>query len=291
MLKESTLKLSWIRGKLGISPASIRIIAIYSGLGIGAILVLIPLLWLFSLSLKPPGEVFTPTPTFLPRSPTLENFVIGWSKSGFQRFFRNSFIIAGSAVIFSLLFNSLAGYALAKHRFPGRQIIFLAFLSSIMIPDQVRAVPLFMVVTDLDWVNTWQGVIIPGINRAFGVFLMKQYIETIPDEMLDAARIDGASELRIISQIIIPLSKPALATVALFEFLVRWKDLLWPLIVLKSNDMHTVQIGLAQLHGDPAVGGGPIMAMALISIVPILILFLALQPYFIQGIARTGMHG
>lgn len=270
---------------------SIGAVGIYGSLGLAAAVALVPLLWMVSLSLKSQGEVFTPTPTLLPQSPTLENFQIGWIKSGFQRYIFNSFVISSSAVLLSILINSLAGYVLAKHRFPGRQWLFLAFLSSIMIPDQVRVVPLYVLMMKFHWVDSWQGVILPGISRAFGVFLMKQYMESIPNEMLEAARVDGASELRTLCQIVMPLCLPAVASLAIFEFLFRWNDLLWPLIVLKSSDMYTVQIGLAQLRADPSVGGGPIMAMALVSTVPALIIFFALQRYFVQGIATTGMKG
>ncbi len=270
---------------------SARARVIYAGLGLAALVAIAPILWMVSLSLKPPGEVFTPMPTLLPRVPTVENYVVGWQKSGFQRFFVNSLIIAVSAVVLSILSNSLAGYALAKFRFSGRQVIFVAFLSAIMIPDQVRMVPLYVLMRELQWINTWQAVILPGVSRAFGVFFMKQYMETIPDELLEAARIDGASELRILWQVVMPLCLPAVATVVIFEFLFRWNDLLWPLVALKSTDMYTVQIGLAQLRFDPAIGGGPVMAMALVSSIPALLLFFALQRHFVRGIATTGLRG
>lgn len=270
---------------------STRPLVIYAGLGLAALVTVAPILWMVSLSLKPPGEVFTPTPTLLPRFPTVENYVVGWRKSGFQQFFINSLIIAVSAVGLSILSNSLAGYALAKFRFSGRQLIFITFLSAIMIPDQVRMVPLYVLMRELHWVNTWQAVILPGVSRAFGVFLMKQYMETIPDELLEAARIDGASELRILWQVVMPLCLPAVATVVIFEFLFRWNDLLWPLVALKSTDMYTVQIGLAQLRFDPTIGGGPVMGMALVSSLPALLLFFALQRHFVRGIATSGLRG
>jgi ABC-type glycerol-3-phosphate transport system permease component len=192
-------------------------------------------------------------------------------------------------VAFSVLFNSMAGFALAKYRFAGREAIFLFILSALMVPIQVKIVPLYLLTARLGWVDTFAGAILPTISQAFGVFLMRQYCSTIPDELIEASRIDGCSEFRIFWQIVFPLCKPAMAVNIIFQFMWRWNDLLWPLVVLRSEKMYTIQQGLAFFRDNPSVAGGPIMAMSLVSVVPIAIIFFSLQKYFVQGIALTGM--
>jgi ABC-type glycerol-3-phosphate transport system permease component len=248
-----------------------------------------PLLWMLSTSLKPADEIFTPQLSLLPRHLMWSNYSFGWSQSGFGKYFANTTLIALGAVACSVIFNSMAGFALAKYRFAGREAIFVFILSALMVPIQVKIVPLYLLTAQLDWVDTFQGAILPTISQAFGVFLMRQYCSTIPDELIEASRIDGCSEVRIFWQIVFPLCKPAMAVNIIFQFMWRWNDLLWPLIVLRSEKMYTIQQGLAFFRDNPSVAGGPIMAMSLVSILPIAILFFALQKYFVQGIAMTGM--
>jgi multiple sugar transport system permease protein/alpha-1,4-digalacturonate transport system permease protein len=255
----------------------------------GAIAMLFPIFWMFSIALKPANEIFTPTPQLLPRQVAWGNFAIGWERSHFSSYFFNSLIVALGAVAFSVLFNSMAGFGFAKYRFRGRDALFLLILSALMIPEQVKIVPLYLLMVKIGWVNTFQGLIIPVISQAFGVFLMRQYMTTIPDDLLEAARIDGASEWRIFWQVALPLCVPAIATNTIFQFMWRWNALLWPLIVTRNEKMYTVQLGLALFQADTSVAGGPIMAMALISIIPIVVIFVLLQRYFIQGIALTGL--
>jgi ABC-type glycerol-3-phosphate transport system permease component len=250
-----------------------------------------PLLWLVDLALRPNDEIYTADVHLLPHSPTLSNFTDGWSGNGFAQLFANSAFITGSTVLLSVVFSSLAGYALAKFQFWGKNLLFLTCLAAIIVPDQVRMVPLYTLMLKLHWVDSYQAVILPGISQAFAVFLMKQHIEKIPDSLIEAARVDGAGELRILWKIVLPLSKPAIVTVILFEGLYRWNDFLWPLVVLKSNDMQTVTMGLARLQSDPSVGGGIVIAMAMISAIPIIALFIVCQRYFIEGIASTGTRG
>lgn len=258
---------------------------------LGAVVMLFPILWMISMALKPQAEIFTPRPELLPHSPTLSNFTYGWERSGFSKFFLNSTIITMARVIISVVVNALAGFAFAKYQFRGRELLFLLLLAAMMIPDQVRMIPLYAVMSGLSWVNTLQAVIVPGIGLTFGAFIMRQYLSSVPDELLEAARIDGSSELRIFWQIIVPLAWPATIVNALFQFLWGWNDLLWPLLFLQSEKMYTIQLALAVFKDDETVTGGPIMAMSLLSVLPVLIVFLFLQRHFVRGIALTGIKG
>ncbi len=264
-------------------------IGIYIGLCAGTVLMLFPLIWMASISLKAPTEVYSLTFSLFPKSPVWSNYSTGWVQSGFGQYFFNTLLIAAGAVLCSVFFNSMAGFALAKYNFPGRNAIFLFILAALMVPIQVKTVPLYLLISKLRWLDTFQGAILPAISQSFGVFLMRQYCLTIPDELMEAARIDGCSDWRTFWQIIFPLCKPAIAVNVIFQFMWRWNDLLWPLIVLRREKMYTIQQGLAFFREDPSVAGGPIMAMAIVSILPIVILFFTLQKYFVQGIAMSGL--
>ncbi len=266
-----------------------RLLWLYPVLAVAASGMAFPLVWMVSTSLKGAQEVFTIKPTLIPETFAWSNYASGWVESGFGRYVMNSLLIAVGAVACSVVFNSMAGFALAKYRFRGRGLIFLGILSALMVPLETRIVPLYLLAARLGWVDTYTGAILPTISQAFGVFLMRQYCLTIPDELIEAARIDGCSEFRTFWQIIFPLCKPAMAVNIIFQFMWRWNDLLWPLIVLRSEKMYTVQQGLAFFRDNPSVAGGPIMAMSLVSIVPIMIVFFVLQRYFVEGIALTGL--
>jgi alpha-1,4-digalacturonate transport system permease protein len=262
---------------------------LYVGLSIGALLMVFPLLWMLSISLKAPAEIFSMKLALFPRHPVWSNYSSGWVRSGFSTFFGNTLIIAAGAVLASVFFNSMAGFALAKYKFPGREGIFIFILTALMVPIQVKTVPLYILTSKLHWVDTFQGAILPTISQAFGVFLMRQYCLTLPDELLDAARMDGCSDFRTFWQIVFPLCKPAVAVNMIFQFMWRWNDLLWPLVVLRRERMYTVQQGLAFFREDPSMAGGPIMAMAIVSILPIVILFFTMQKYFVEGIGMSGL--
>lgn len=257
----------------------------------GAIAMFFPVLWMVSMAFKPQPEIFTARPELLPNAPTLDNFVQGWQRSGFSRYFGNSLIVTTARVVLSVIINSLAGFGFAKYRFRGREFLFLLLLAAMMIPEQVRMIPLYVLFKNLGWINHLQAVIVPGIGLTFGAFIMRQYMKSIPDELIEAARIDGCSELRIFIQLIMPLSTPAIVVNVIFQFLWGWNDLLWPLLFLQTDNMYTVQLALANFRGDETVTGGPIMAMALLSVLPVLALYLLLQRHFIQGIALTGVKG
>jgi alpha-1,4-digalacturonate transport system permease protein len=220
---------------------------------------------------------------------SLDNYIEGVESFNFARYLRNSVVVTISATLLTLLVNSMAAFALAKYRFRGRTAIFLIMIGTLMIPLSVVLVPVFLVITNIGWNNNLLGVIIPGAATPTGVILLRQYMITIPDELIDAARIDGASEWRIYSQVIIPLARPALAVLAIFSIMWRWNDFLWPLIVLSRSEMFTLQVGLNSFQGELNVQWHLILAMTVLTLLPITIVFAFLQRNITTGIATTGM--
>jgi len=218
-----------------------------------------------------------------------ENYREGVESFNFIRYFRNSVVVTVVATFLTLLVNSMAAFALSKYEFRGRNTIFLVMISTLMVPLSVVLVPVFLVITNVGWNNNLLGVIIPGAATPTGVFLLRQYMLTIPDELLAAARIDGASEWRIYSQIILPLAKPALAVLTIFSVMWRWNDFLWPLIVLSLNEMFTLQVGLNSFQGELNVQWHLILAMTVLTLLPISLVFAMLQKHVTTGIATTGM--
>ena len=218
-----------------------------------------------------------------------ENYREGVESFNFIRYFRNSVVVTVVATLLTLLVNSMAAFALSKYEFRGRNTIFLVMISTLMVPLSVVLVPVFLVITNVGWNNNLLGVIIPGAATPTGVFLLRQYMLTIPDELLAAARIDGASEWRIYSQIILPLAKPALAVLTIFSVMWRWNDFLWPLIVLSLNEMFTLQVGLNSFQGELNVQWHLILAMTVLTLLPISLVFALLQKHVTTGIATTGM--
>jgi alpha-1,4-digalacturonate transport system permease protein len=219
----------------------------------------------------------------------LDNYIEGVESFNFSRYLRNSVVVTIAATILTLIVNSMAAFALAKYRFRGRTAIFLIMIGTLMIPLSVVLVPVFLVITNIGWNNNLLGVIIPGAATPTGVILLRQYMLTIPDELLSAARIDGASEWRIYTQVIIPLSRPALAVLAIFSVMWRWNDFLWPLIVLSRGEMFTLQVGLNSFQGELNVQWHLILAMTVLTLLPITIVFAFLQRNITTGIATTGM--
>lgn len=219
----------------------------------------------------------------------LDNYIEGIESFNFWRYLRNSVFVTVIATIITLIINSMAAFALSKYKFRGRDVIFLIFISTLMVPLPVILVPIFMVITSIGWNNSLWGVIIPGAATPTGVFLLRQYMVTIPDELLDAARIDGASEWRIYLQVILPLARPALAVLTIFSVMWRWNDFLWPLIVLSRNEMFTLQVGLNSFQGELNVQWHLILAMTVLTILPVAVVFGFLQKYISTGIATTGL--
>ena len=244
-----------------------------------------PFVWILLTSLKPESEIVTFPPRLFPGKWTFENYINVWNRIPFARLFLNSVFFAGGVTVVSLLLDSMAAYALARLKFPGRNVVFVAVLIALMLPFQVMFVPLYVTVHDFNLLNSFGGLIIPRATNAFGIFMLRQFFMSIPRELDEAARMDGCSEFGIYWRIILPLSGPALATLAVFHFMYNWNDFLWPLLITSSMDMRTLPAGLALFVGSHVVEYGVVMAGAMLALSPPLLGFLFAQRYFIQGIA------
>lgn len=253
-------------------------------LAIAAAFAIGPLLWMLSVSFMAAGEASQYPPPLLPKSPTLAHYRALFDSVGLARYFANSLVIALGITALSLLFNLMAGYAFAKLHFRGREPLFKALLAALVIPGQVAMMPLFLMLKSLGLVNTWAGVIVPGMAGIFGIFLVRQYARSVPDALIEAARIDGAGEGRIFFQIVLPLLKPVVVTLAVFGFLGSWNDFMWPLIVLTDGDLHTLPVALASLSREHVQDNELMMAGAVVTVLPVLVLFLALQRHYMQGL-------
>jgi len=256
---------------------------------LGALAILFPFVWMVLTSLKPESEVITYPPRLLPQHFTLQAYKDVWGEIQFGRLFLNSVIFATGVTLVSLTLDSLTAYALARLRFPGREIIFWLIIATLMVPFQVLLVPVFLQVFDLHLLNTYAGLIIPRATNAFGIFMLRQFFMTIPRDFDEAARLDGAGEFYIFRKITLPLSLPALATLGIFHFTFNWNDFLWPLIITTNDDMRTLPAGLAVFSGQHETQYNLMMAGAVLTLLPLLIAFLFLQRYFIRGIALTGL--
>ena len=258
-------------------------------LAVLALMIVFPFIWMLFTSLKPESEIAVFPPQLLPKTWTLENYADVWTRIPFARLFLNSIAFAGGVTVISLLLDSMSAYALARLDFPGRTVVFYVVLIALMLPFQVMFVPLSVTVHDLHLLNSYGGLIIPRVTIAFGIFMLRQFFLTIPKELDEAARIDGCNEFSIYWRIILPLSGPALATLAVFHFMYNWNDFLWPLLITSSLEMRTLPAGLALFVGSHVVEYGVVMAGAILALLPLLIAFLFAQRYFIQGIAMTGI--
>jgi multiple sugar transport system permease protein len=258
-------------------------------LAAGVVLTLAPLLWMLSASLMPAGEASVYPPRLVPSAITLEHYVDLFSRLNLARYFFNSLVIAGAITLLSLLINSMAGYAFAKLRFAGRDRIFRALLSALVVPAQVAMLPLFLMLKQIGLINTWWGVIVPGMASIFGIFLIRQYALSIPDSLLEAARIDGASEFKIYWLVILPICRPILVTLAIFTFMGAWNDFMWPLIVLTDEAMYTLPVALANLLGEHVQDTELMMAGSVLTILPVMLLFIFVQRAYIEGITAGSL--
>lgn len=259
-------------------------ILLYSFLIISGLITLAPFIWMVSASLMQDGHANVYPPRFLPDNVTIVQFENLFSRLNVSTNLLNSLVVSISVTLISLMFNSMAGYAFAKYRFAGKENLFKLLLSSMIIPAQVTMLPLFLMLKSLGLINTYFAIIIPGMANIFGIFLIKQYAMAIPDSIIESARIDGASDFQIYWEIILPLCIPILVTLAIFTFMGTWNDFLWPLISLTDGSMYTLPVALANLMGEHTKDPELMMAGSVITILPILIVFLALQKYYIKGI-------
>jgi putative chitobiose transport system permease protein len=257
-----------------------------------AVIFLAPFYWLLVTALKGPGQnVFSYPPQLLPNPPTLISFYDLWQVGPFHRYLFNSAVAAVAVVVTNVLFCSMGAYPLARMRFPGRDLIFIAILATLMIPFEVTLIPTFIVVSQLGWVDTYQALIVPAAVSPFGIFLMRQAFLVIPTELEEAARMDGAREFTIYWRVMLPLAAPSLATLAIFVFVAEWNTLLWPVVVLKSQEMLTLPVAITFLDSNFYGGWRQIAAGSVLSILPILIVFLLAQRYFLAGLTAGAVKG
>jgi multiple sugar transport system permease protein len=257
---------------------------------IGAGLMLLPFIWMFATSFKPPTEIVAWPPTFVPTHPTLENYGKVFELMPFARYFLNSVVITLICMVTICLTSSLAGYIFGIFQFPGRNILFIIVLATAIVPFETYMIPLYLIMKDFKSIDTYQGLMAPYFIMSFGIFFMRQtYIAFLPEELLDAARIDGAGEWKIYWRIVIPLSSSALAALAIYAFISVWAAFIWPLLVTNSSDMKTVELALAGFQTAYTVEYGPLMAGSVISLLPILLIFLVLRNQIIESVAMTGM--
>lgn len=277
-------KTPWLTGERVAKIATVVVLLL------GAIVMILPFWWMVATSLSRSANMGMPRiPRLFPPDPSLFNYQVASSNLPIFKFYLNSVIVVGGTTFGYLFFSALAGYAFAKGRFPGKSIFFMAFLATLFIPFETRMIPLYLFVSDLGLNNTYAALILPFLAGGFGTFLMRQTISTIPDELLEAARLDGAGEFRIFWQIVLPLCKPALATLAIISVIWRWNDVLWPLLVTSSRDLYTVTQGLAVAGRASGIHAGVALATAVMAILPVIVLYLFLQRYIIRGIASTGI--
>ncbi|HPE94234.1 carbohydrate ABC transporter permease [Sphaerochaeta sp.] len=252
---------------------------------------LLPVLWVVLSSFKPQSELFRVPLTFIPQDWTLENYVSSLAAGNFPVYFSNTVFVAVVSTAITVLINLMAGYALAKYIFKGRDIIFTVMIATLMIPLQVIMIPIFLQLKSLGMLNSLWGIIIPPAATPTGVFLARQYLVTLPNSLIEAARIDGAREHTIFFRLILPMSKPIVATIAIFSFMWRWNDYLWPLIVITDNRKQTIQQALANFVGQLQINWSDLLAMTTIAIIPVIIVFLAFQRFFFSGIAAGSVKG
>lgn len=267
------------------------VVSMYFFIGACFLATIMPFVWMVSTSLKSPDEIFTREPVFIPEKPTMSHYRELFEKVNFAGHFMNSLIVAGGLTVLSVLINSMAAYAFAKLNFPGREKLFTLLLLTMMVPGQVTMMPVFIILKNLGLLNSYLGLIIPGSASVFAVFMLKQFMYEIPDELLEAARIDGCSEFRIYRSIILPLCKPIIATLIIFNFMGAWNEFLWPLIIMLDEKKYTLPVALSNLNGQYNTEWGLLMAGSVVVVIPVILIFLLAQKHYIKGIAAGAVKG
>ena len=266
-------------------------VLLYVGMYGAALMTIAPFVWMVLTSFKPLSEIFVYPPTWWPEDFTWSNYVSAFSAAPFGRYYFNSLFVSVAVTAGQLVTCSLAAYAFARMQFWGRDVLFYIFLGTMMVPFHVTMIPSFMILNWLGWIDTYAALIVPGLASAFGTFLLRQFFLTIPRELEEAAFIDGCTRFGVLWRIIVPLAKPALATLAIFTFMTVFNDFIWALIVIDSEEMYTVQLGLAIFRDRYGTEWGSLMAGSVAATLPILLVFFFAQKYFIQGITLSGLKG
>ena len=261
----------------------------YLLLSLFACLFLFPIAWVIVSSLKPQSELFTYPLTILPRHAAFSNYPTAFASGDFPLYFANTAFVSVAATILTVLINVMAGYALSKYYFRGRNAIFYAMIATLMIPLQAIMVPIFLLLKSMGLLNSLWGIIIPPAATPTGVFLARQYIQSIPNSFIEAARIDGTGEFTIFRRIIAPLAKPIIATIAIFSFMWRWNDFLWPFIVISDDKKMTLQLALANFVGQFQINWANLLAMTVVTMIPMIVVFILLQRYFVAGLTAGGI--
>jgi multiple sugar transport system permease protein len=272
-----------VRARLPFSPRHLALVPI------SAVMVL-PLVWMLVTSVETLDQTRHFPPTLIPSGIHWSNYRDAWNEAPFGRFFLNSVIVTGTAVLSNLILCSLAGYAFARLRFLGRELLFVALLATLMVPFQVIMIPTFLIVQHLGLVDSLGGLIAPNLVTPFGIFLLRQFFRTLPVDLEEAARIDGSTRLGVLLRVVLPLSLPALATLGIVTFLWTWNDFLWPLIVITSTDQSTVQLGLASFQGAHVTKWNLLMAGNVMALAPMLVVFIGAQRWFVRSLATTGIR-
>jgi len=263
----------------------------YVILSLGAVIMVFPFIWMIVSAFKQPSEIIAYPPVWLPAHPTFDMLRAVWTEINFKQFFFNSLITAVSATTLITFTSGFVGYVLAKYQFPGRDVLFFVIVATMMIPWPVLLIPQYLLVLKFKLTNTYWALILPWMFSSFGIFMMRQFMHSIPNELIDAGRIDGASEPMIFAWIVLPLTTPALAALAIFHFMWHWDNFVWPLIVMSSENMYTLPVGLAIFSSQYWTDYARINAGAAISVFPVLVVFLLLQRRIIEGVALTGLKG
>jgi multiple sugar transport system permease protein len=264
-------------------------IPVYFILALAVLVCVAPFAYMVSLSLQSDADLMSGVPVLIPEKLQFSNYVDIWRKAPFARFTLNSFIIAGGITLLHLLFDPLAGYVFAKMHFPGKRVMFIAVLSTLMVPFFIRMVPLYIFTAWLGWLNTYQGLIMPFAMSAYGIFLMRQFIQPVPDELIDAARVDGCSEFRIFWQIVLPMVRPALAMLGLLTFVFQWNEFLWPLVVVSTTEMRPITTGLSLFNQENFTQWNLTAAGGVLLFLPSLVLFLLTQRHFVRSVMLSGV--
>ena len=266
----------------------------YGGNTIGALIFVSPLLWMIAASLKPEAQIFSDMSTlktFWPSGATLDNYIEVFTRVNMLKFILNSLFYVFVIVILDLAFNSICGYALAKFDFPGKELLLTVIISLMVLPMEAIMLPLYKEVASLGWVNNWAGLIIPFVAKCFSIYMFRQFFLDIPDDLLEAAAIDGCGPIKTFFTIVMPISGTVYATIFILDFVSHWNDFMWPMLVVTGEDMRTIQLAIQTFFGSKPIHYGSIMASLTVSAIPMLLMFVFLQKYYVEGIASTGIKG